>query len=225
MTGYQVRAHNGLYNLVDRRGNVVREDVEVVDGYAVESERRGAAVVGGVALLGAGVLVGWLLFGRHGNHEATKTITETVTTGNGGGSTTKEVILNRPGGSLHDAVINRGGVPSVNLASPVDHLSGSGWHRDYFPGLNEHKAFGVDLPKGYNMVPNGGGRYDIVGPNLHIRNVEWNSAGQLAKWVRRGLEENNISFKTRHNLNYYDNVGPGRHGWINHYVTAIGPNR
>jgi uncharacterized coiled-coil protein SlyX len=66
--GWQVQAHNGAYRIMNRRGEVVDEvDDETAYEYR-ESERRagGAAILGGLALLGAGVLVGWFLH-RHGH--------------------------------------------------------------------------------------------------------------------------------------------------------------
>lgn len=73
--GTQAKIHNGLYNISDRNGRreVIIEEVrdeKTIGGYTEHERRRGAAaLIGGAALVGAGVLAGWLIWGRHGGHD------------------------------------------------------------------------------------------------------------------------------------------------------------
>jgi len=120
--GRQAALHNGKYNLLDRHGRVIEEDVEVIDGYTPESERAGAMAIGGAALVGAGVLVGYLIWGRHGgpnviNHHHTTTVPR------GNGPTGNTSIF---------------GIPGPNS---------SGRHVDFFNSGPGHRFTGVDLPK------------------------------------------------------------------------------
>lgn len=77
LLGYQVKAHNGFHNIVDRNDRLVVEEVETY-GYPPESERAGALAVGSIALAGAGVLLGWLIWGRHGSHAPNHQLQEII---------------------------------------------------------------------------------------------------------------------------------------------------
>jgi hypothetical protein len=70
--GWQVRAHNGAYRIVDRRGDeryVVENDAQLEKYYEAERRATGAVIVGAVAGLGAGVLITWLLLKTGHSHE------------------------------------------------------------------------------------------------------------------------------------------------------------
>jgi hypothetical protein len=126
--GTQASLHNRLYNLTDRQGRrevIVEEavDEERVGGYTEQERRAGrAAVIGGAALAGAGVLVGWLIWGRHGGHDVINHYYS-----NGTEVTGPPV----PGG---------GGGPST-----ADTIGGS--HIDYFNDAIDRRRTGVMLPQ------------------------------------------------------------------------------
>lgn len=128
--GSQAAMHNGVYNLADRQGRreVVLEEVrdtETVGGYTEHERRRGAAaIVGGAALVGAGVLAGWLIWGRHGGHDVINHYYS-----NGAEVAGPPVV---PGGG-------NGGSAAMNS------LSGS--HVDFFDASVGHRLTAVQLPK------------------------------------------------------------------------------
>lgn len=76
---------------------------------------------------------------------------------------------------------------------------GSELHREFFEGPEfledqTHKV-GVDLPEGYQLIETRPGEqfgWDIIGPDgkpVLDRGLEWDTQGNLAKWVRHGLTE------------------------------------
>jgi hypothetical protein len=81
--GWQVRAQNGSYRILDRHGRerYVVENDEEMDSY-IESERRAgtAVIVGGVAVIGAGVIGWWL--GKHLGHDNVRNFNEIVSQNN-----------------------------------------------------------------------------------------------------------------------------------------------
>jgi hypothetical protein len=81
--GWQVRAHNGAYKIIDKQGRdryVVGND-EIIDAHT-ESERRvgGAILLGGVAVVGAGILGWWL--GKHYGHDHINNFSEIISQNN-----------------------------------------------------------------------------------------------------------------------------------------------
>jgi hypothetical protein len=123
LLGRQVQLHNGMYNLVDRRGrDVVAIDPEVAAVYEESNERTGAVALGAVALAGLAGVVGYLI----------------------GHKTGHTTIVNHN----HTVIVPGSGArPEAGSALSIPGPNSSGRHVDLFNAAPGHRKTAVDLPK------------------------------------------------------------------------------
>jgi len=210
MLGRQAAVHNGVYSYVDRRGRKVVVDEEVVDGYPESNRRAGAYAL--IGAIGAVALVGiayWLGTRGHNGPDIVQIDSDQL----------KELS------DQHIKIENNQQEILEKINQGVINPDGTGiggFEREYLGGTLDNHSIAVDLPRGANLIQNAGGKYDIVGPggNIWVKNIEWDRQGNLAEWVRSSLTNKNLEV-AQHHLTYLDNHGPGRHGLVKHFVTAI----
>lgn len=185
--GRQVALQNGVYSYANRDGSTTVVEEEVIEGHPESSIVTGErAVVGGVALLAAGVVIGWAIDRiedyfeyKHGVprsgigttiHEGTKTVTHTVTQSP---SNTVQVLP-----------------PVTHGAQSGQHLVEiGGRHIDYYNSAPGHKLTGVENPKILHLQHNLGGDHSLVdnrGKTI-INQVEWDRQGNLSRATRAAV--------------------------------------
>ncbi len=107
---------------------------------------------------------------------------------------------------------------SNHYSEPVS----GGLHREFYRGAFGSGNFAVDLPPGAHLADNPQGGVDIIGLKNDgvIQNIDWDRQGNLSDSVRGSLNDLNLDLK-QHQLRYQDISGPGKHGLVKHFVTAI----
>lgn len=192
-----------------RRYRIVEEEVQ--DDGTIESDRRAgtAAVIGGAALVGAGVLAGYLIWGRHTghnplviNHNHTKTVTDTVT-------------LPSSGGSVRNIEVNH----NTEL-----------WNAQTGGGGD----VGISLPRGYHLVKSStSGYHEIVTSNGRVvaDHIEMSQTGAISQGTLDELKKRGLVKIGQTHLSYWDNTGYTKNpklpsaknpGWNRHTVTVLG---